>query len=305
MIPVLLLLLLAAAPLQEAMIKAAAPARGRVGAAAVVLEEGETASIGGSERFPMQSVYKFPIAMAVLAEVDAGRMRLAQTVRVEASDLVTAGQHSPIRDEHPHGAADYTLAEILRLNVSESDGTACDVLLRLLGGTVRVQNYLNSLGIETVRVATTEKAMGLDENAQYKNWATPLGAVALLRAFYEGKGLSVASRSLLLKLMTESPTGPKRLKGLLPADAVVAHKTGTSRTLGGVTAATNDIGIITLCDGRHAAVAVFISDSHATTEAREGVIAGIAREVWERNRAGCESSSPWRKWSGSKNGAGM
>jgi beta-lactamase class A len=287
-IPVLLFLLMAGTPLQEAMRKSAAPALGRVGAAAVVLETGGVVSIGGSERFPMQSVYKFPIAMAVLAEVDAGRLHLAQTVRVEESDLVTAGQHSPIRDEHPKGDADYKLAEILRLSVSESDGTACDVLLRLLGGTVPVQKYLSSLGIETVRVATTEKAMGLDEKAQYKNWATPLGAVALLRAFYEGKGSSAASRALLMKLMTESPTGRKRLKGRLPAATVVAHKTGTSRTVDGVTAATNDIGIITLCDGRHAAVAVFVSDSHASTEVREGVIASIAREVWDSHQAGCE-----------------
>lgn len=50
-------------------------------------------------------------------------------------------------------------------------------------------------------------------------------------------------------LMTETPTGLQRIKGLLPDGTVVAHKTGTSRTVGGVTAATNDVGLVTLPNG--------------------------------------------------------
>ena len=82
--------------------------------------------------------------------------------------------------------------------------------------------------------------------------------------------------------MSESSTGPQRLKGLLPAGTVVAHKTGSSWTENGITAATNDIGIVTLPNGRHLAIAVFVSDSPADQATREGVIAKIARAVWER-----------------------
>ncbi len=60
----------------------------------------------------------------------------------------------------------------------------------------------------------------------------------------------------------------------------MAHKTGTDRTSGGLTRATNDIGIITLPDGRHVALAVFLSDSRAEEPAREGAIAAVARAVW-------------------------
>ena len=81
--------------------------------------------------------------------------------------------------------------------------------------------------------------------------------------------------------MTETGTGAHRIKGMLPADAVVAHKTGTSGTAAGVTAATNDVGIVTLPDGRHLAIAVFVSDSTADEAAREGVIAKAARAAWD------------------------
>jgi beta-lactamase class A len=116
---------------------------------------------------------------------------------------------------------------------------------------------------------------------QYRNWATPVGIVDLLRAVQLGTGLSPASRSLLLQLMTDTTIGARRLKGLLPPGTVVAHKTGTSATSAGVTAATNDVGIVTLPDGRHLALAVFVSDSPADLATRESVIARIARAAWE------------------------
>ena len=81
--------------------------------------------------------------------------------------------------------------------------------------------------------------------------------------------------------MIESTPGPKRLKGLLPAGTIVAHKTGTSGTEKEITAATNDIGIITLPDGRHVAIAVFVSDSPADVATREAVIAKIAKAVFD------------------------
>ena len=86
---------------------------------------------------------------------------------------------------------------------------------------------------------------------------------------------------LLVKFMIESTPGPKSLKGLLPAGTIVAHKTGTSGTKNGITAATNDIGIITLPNGKHLAIAVFVADSAADEASREGVIAKIARAVWD------------------------
>lgn len=269
------------AELQKELEQIASDAKGRVGAQAVLIETGESVSLNSKEHFPMQSVYKFPIAMAVLASVDAGKIKLDVRVRVERSEYVREGQRSPLRDRNPNGA-EVTVRELLRLAVSESDGTASDVLLRLAGGAEAVGQYLNGLGVSEVVVLNSEKEIGQDWETQYRNWASPEGAVALLRAFYEGRGLSAESRALLLKLMTETPTGPKRLKGLLPRGTAIAHKTGTSGSnSSGVYAATNDIGIITLPNGRHVAIAVFVSDSPADEATREGVIAKTAKAVWD------------------------
>ncbi len=267
--------------LQKEFERIAAQAKGRVGAAATILETGATVSINGNEKFPMQSVYKMPIAMAVLRAVDDGKLKLDQKIRIEKTEYVRIGQHSPLRDKNPNGV-EASVEELVRLAVAESDGTASDVLFRLAGGAEPIGKFLSEIGANEIAVINTEKEIGKDWETQYRNFATPNGAVQLLRAFHERRGLSASSTELLNKILIESLPGQKRLKGLLPPNAVVAHKTGTGGTRGGITSATNDIGIITLPSGKHLAIAVFVSDSPADEATRERVIAEIARAAWDK-----------------------
>ena len=174
-----------------------------------------------------------------------------------------------------------TVAELLDAMMGVSDGTASDILLTLAGGPERVTAYGRGLGVRGVVVATSERAMAQSEQVQYRNWATPDAMAGLLRALQQGKGLSARSSQLLLGLMAAGKTGPDRIKGLLPVGTVVAHKTGSSGTVGGVTRATNDAGLITLPDGRHLAVVVFVSDTRANGATRDAVIAKIARAAWD------------------------
>ena len=266
--PALLFLLASPSGLQQIAVEA----QGHVGVSARLIETGETFGLNEREHFPMQSVYKLPIAMAVMH----ARLPLDKPVRITKADLVPPALHSPIRDAHPQGDFDMPLREVLRFAIAESDGTASDVLLRLIGGPDRVTAYLRELGIQDLVVATTELEMSREEHVQYRNWSTPDAMVQLLMK------LSPQHDALLMKWLIESTPGPKRIKGLLPAGTVVAHKTGTSLTDKGLTRATNDVGLVTLPDGRHLAIAVFVSDSKADTATREAVIAKAARAAWDR-----------------------
>jgi beta-lactamase class A len=269
------------ASLQSQVTQIASLSKGRVGFFATLLETQETlASMNSQDHFAMQSVYKLPISMAVMKQVDEGKLQLDQKVRITKEDYVGTAAHSPIRDKNPNGI-ELTPKDLLRYALSESDGTASDVLMKLAGGNTAVQRYLTDLAVTDLIVLNTEKELSEDGTAQYRNYASPASAVALLRALYERRGLSESSQALILKYMTESTPGAKRLKGLLPAGTVVAHKTGTSGTANGMTAATNDIGIITLPNGKHLAIAVFVSDSAADEATRESVIAQIAKTVYD------------------------
>lgn len=257
---------------------------GIVGVAVLDLTTGDTLTVNGDRPFPMQSVYKFPIAVAVLDRVQRGEMALDQTVHVTASDLLP-NTWSPLREAHPAGNVDLTLDSILAATVSLSDNNGCDILLWQLGGPHAVDRFIRGLGISGMAIVATEEEMHRDDSAQYRNFSTPLAMARLLQRFSDGAILTEDLRSYLWSLMVETPTGPKRLRGSLPAGAVVAHKTGSSGVnASGIAAATNDAGILVMPDGRRVAVVVFVSDSRSSESQREGVIAEIARRVWETFR---------------------
>src|SRR6266550_4545606 len=182
--------------------KIAPAAKGHVGVAVQLLESGETASLHGDEHFPMHSVYKLPISMAVLQRVDRGELKLDQQVKVEPSDFVRKGMYSPVRDKYPDGT-ELTIAELLRYTICESDGSSSDVLMKLIGGPGSIMAFLE-IQVPDIQVVNSEKEIGRDWETQYRNWATPKGALALLAVLQSKRKLSAESQALLLKLMTEA-----------------------------------------------------------------------------------------------------
>jgi beta-lactamase class A len=283
----------------------------RLGVALMNLESGELWAINGSDRFPMQSVFKAPLGAAVLAEVDAGRLSLSDTITVSDEDL--SPPFSPVAAAYP-GRRDYRVDELLTLAVGASDNTAADLLMGRIGGPGAVTAWLRSHGIEHMRVDRYERQLqpeisGLpsfrsdlkteaayraamaetpDETRQTatqryltdpRDSTTPRDALLFLAMLARGELLSEASTRHLLKIMEETPTGADRLAAGLPDGARLAHKTGTARTDLGLNPATNDIGLITLADGRRYAVAVFLSGSTQSEAEREAIIADVARAV--------------------------
>lgn len=276
--------------LQKQIATIAQSAQGKVGFYAAVLEEGDgrEVSFNPDERFAMQSVVKLPIAMAILNKIDTGNeLNLGKKILVSREDLVPGNMRSPIRDENPKGG-ELTIRELIRYAVSESDGTAADVLQRVAGGAEGVQEFIDQLDIRGIEVKYSHKEFGAKWEYQYDNSITPRAAYELLYMLWLASPdvsrstlHSKESYQLLEKYMTEGPTGANRLKGLLPPGTPVAHKTGTGGTRDGLTSATNDVGIITMPNGKHLAIAVFVGDSRADEKTREAVIANTAKAVWD------------------------
>lgn len=251
-----------------------------IGVSVLGIEDHYTMNVKGDDHFPMQSVFKFHIAMAVLAEVDKGRLRLDQQLKIRKGEL-PADTWSPIRDKYPAGAT-LPLKEILRYTVSESDNIGCDVLLRLMGGPKVVNNYFVKNGVKDLSIQASEAEMHGPWEVQFRNWTTPKSATNLLKVFYSKTLLSEKNTKLLWDMMVNSPTGAQRIKGQLPQKTMVAHKTGTSGTNEkGITAAVNDIGIVTLPDGKHFAISVFIANSAESVEMNEKIISDIGKYVWD------------------------
>jgi beta-lactamase class A len=225
----------------------------------------------------MQSVFKFPLAVTALHLVEQGKLSLDQSIRFLPSDRILPHTHSPLQDKYPDANVTVLLRELLGLAVSQSDNVAADIVLRTIGGPAIVNSYMDSIGVTGFHLEDGEDGLAREVTAQYRNWFEPAGAVQLLRRMSDNSPLTPEHTRILLTWMQDAATGQKRIKGDLPPGTIVMHKTGSSGTRDGVTFATNDIGLITLPDGRRLAIAIFVSDSKAGDDARDAVIARIAK----------------------------
>lgn len=278
---------------------------GILGVVVLDFESGRSWGVHEERTFPMMSVFKAPLAAAVLAKVDRGEISLQQGITLTRADL-RAGASRIARD-FKGGSMTFSVGQLLTDAVSRSDNTAADALIQLLGGPLEITSFLRAHDIEGMRVDLDERGVdhvfsGLgdadrppaDETAEQRdarlqrgyraflddprNRSTPRAATTFLKKLWHGELLSTQSTRHLLDLMY-GQTVPVRLRAGLPAGVRFADKCGTSVSLGGVTAAFNDIGILTWPDGRTIVVAAFLAASRASRSEREALFADLARET--------------------------
>ncbi|MVM31315.1 class A beta-lactamase [Spirosoma sp. HMF4905] len=287
---------------------------GKVGICAVHLESGKTITQNGKDHFPMASSYKVAIATQLLSRVDSGSITLAQLVPILKTDFHPGSGMLSERFNWPNSLnSDLSLSvrSLLELMLLISDNSATDLCLRLAGGPAAVNACMKRLGVEGLQVnrptawliadcvgipmdinqawsparydslakfstpATREASYVAFEN-DIRDTSTPEAMTLLLTKLYTQPVLKPDSKTLLLDIMKRCETGLARLKGALPPDTEVLHKTGTI----GLTA--SDVGIITLPgDAGHVAISVFVKSSKKEGPVRERTIAEVTRTIYD------------------------
>ena len=279
-----------------------------MGIAALHLETGRAVYLNADEPFPMASTYKIPIAVQLLTRVDAGEVSLTDMIDLEEGDLHPgSGTISKLFDDP---GVSLSLLNLLELMLLISDNSATDLTLTAAGGSAAVTARMGALGVDGIRVdrptslliadyvgvtgAPADGRISPDEWAELssrldaqdreraaesfardpRDHSTPRAMAALLAKIWRGEAVSDASTELLIDILERVETGTGRLKGLLPPETTVAHKTGT---IGGTT---NDVGIIYLPNGAgHVATVAFVKDSERPGEPSERAIAQVARAI--------------------------
>ena len=250
-----------------------------IGVSIKEIEDKDTLSINGNLNVPLMSVFKFHIALATLNLVDKGKLSLTQKIFIKKEDL-HEDTWSPIRDEYPNGNMYLTLDQLLRYTVSHSDNNGCDILLKLIGGTETVQNFINKQGIKDFTIKVNEQEMRTWENL-YINRTTPLATTELLEKFYKRKILKKKSTNYLYQIMVECSRGITWMKAGLPQGTELAHRTGISGTNeNNLRAAMNDIGIVKLLNGKHLIISIYLKDITETKENTEKIITDITKAAW-------------------------
>ena len=253
---------------QKQIRRIAADAHGKVSVACSLPHSTFNCDLDPNAHAPMQSVFKLPLAVTALHLVEDGRFPLDQPVHFFLGDRILPETYSPLQDKYPDADVEVPLQELLTLSTSLSDNVAADMVLQVVGGPRAVNSYIASIGVTGFHLQDSEHMLHGDPRTVYRNWFEPAGAVQLLSLIRDHSPLTPEHTQLLLKWMRDTPHGERQLKGNLPARTIVMHKTGSSGTTDGMTAVTNDIGLISLPDKRLLAIAVFITDSSADDATR-------------------------------------
>lgn len=242
----------------------------------------DTISINGDIHLPMQSIYKFHIATAVLHEVDKGKLNLNDTIEL-TNELLDNPLWSVIKKEYPEGGK-IELKEVIKYTVANSDNIGCDILLDLIGGPKVVEDYMHKNGISEIAIRHNEKTMQKDWELQYLNWTTANAANKTLKTFFENRKNQISSEShtFLWDVMKQSWLGEISMKTYLPEKTKIAHKTGHSgKNDKGITGAQNDVGLIFLPNGDHFYLSILISNSTEESEVNKKIIADISKLTYD------------------------
>ena len=285
---------------------------GRVGIAVQSIDDDWATGWKATELYPQQSVSKLWVAITTMDAVDRGRVKLEDPVTLTKDDLTLF--HQPIADDVlKAGSFTTTLGDMMIREITQSDNTANDKLMRAVGGPQAVRAMIARKHLGAIHFANGERLMqsriaGLTwsqdlsiggkffeardalpmkvRQAAFDRYvanpydgAAPIAIVGALVRLKRGELLSAASTKHLLTIMSETHTGPNRLKGGLAPGWTLNHKTGTGPELGGVEAGYNDVGILTAPDGRSYAVAVMIKLTSTPLPVRMTLMNEVVRAV--------------------------
>jgi beta-lactamase class A len=293
--------------------QAMAAARGRMGVAIKHLESGTEIAINADETFPMASTFKLPVLVGLYDNAKKGQLHWDEMVDITIRDQhLGSGDLSYLYDMP---GVKLSMHNVANLMMMVSDNSAADICLTR-AGVDHVNALMKTLGVTDLHVdrptqelildyqqrdtaglkgltlpdiqkavaASPRDANAIDARfarddafaADLKDQATPHAFVALLERIWRGEAVDRESSQAMLETMKRCRTGAGRIKGLLPPNAVVAHKTGT------IAGVVDDVGIVYLPDAAgHVAIAVMSKQTRATEAEVERAIADVARYAYD------------------------
>lgn len=245
---------------------------GRLGVAILDIGSQRLVSHRGDERFAMCSTFKALAAAHVLARVDRKEEDLSRLIVYGKDQLVP---YSPTTEKHT-GEGGLSVGSICEAAVTLSDNTAANLLLDSFGGPAGLTQWLRWTGDEVTRLDRREPELNENRAGDPQDTTTPIAMLQTLRSLIFGDVLTGASRDQLIAWLVSNTTGDKKLRAGLPKKWRVGDKTGS-----GANNASNDVAILWPTDRAPLIVTVYYSESRASAEQVNAVMADIGRIVAE------------------------
>ncbi|WP_233521523.1 class A beta-lactamase [Streptomyces triticagri] len=211
----------------------------RLGVFARDTATGRTVHYRADERFPMCSVFKSLAAAAVLRDLDHDGGFLARRIHYTRDCVDTSG-YAPVTGRPENLERGLTVGELCAAAVSESDNAAANLLLRELGGPTAVTRFCRSLGDRVTRLDRWEPELNSAEPWRRTDTTSPRAIGSTYARLVLGRALDEPDRRRLTRWLIANTTNTERFRAGLPADWILADKTGGGDRYG----IANDVGVV-------------------------------------------------------------
>lgn len=297
-----------------------------MGITAIHIEKNKIISHNSDKRFFMASTIKLPIAMAFLNRVDEKKDSLNRQIKLDFHNSVPGS--GALYHLFERKKISMSTQQLLKHMLIHSDNSASDAILLAANGPKSVTERMSNLGFNHIFVNRSILEILMDTNhvdhtllkehhpvffwkrefnkvplqkkvlawqrfqKDIRDTTTSKDMAKLLVKLYKKQALSESNTKLLISIMEQCRTGRSRIKGLLPSNVKVAHKTGTwaideqsyikypgAKKLFRFV---SDVGIIALPHNKgHIAIAVYVKSQAASDYTRSRAVALTSRAIYD------------------------
>ena len=224
-------------------------------------------SVNGSTQHASASMIKLVVLAALFDKVAAGEIDLSAQVEIKASDIVSGT--GTVQDDGP---GTYELRELARRMIADSDNTATNVIVDLIGMDA-VNEEASKLGLTgTVMARKMMDMVAADQGM--RNRMTSDDAATILNLIASGKLVNEQMSELAMSFLLQQ-TINAGLTDAIPAGVQVAHKTGEliqAEHDGGIVLAAHPYVLVVMTEGidNYLGVSVIADVSRAVYVATNG-----------------------------------
>lgn len=268
------------AGLEKELTAIADSAKGDVGIA--LIYDGDTLTVNNDAIYPMMSVFKLHQAVALCRMFEENGTSLDSVMTLRRSGL-DPDTWSPMLKEHTGEEINLPMRRLLEYTLIESDNNASnEMFVRLMSPAACDSVIAGIIPRGSFEIRFNEAEMQADHSRAYSNRTSPLGAAILIDRVFTDTLVGMDYQDFIKSALMRCQTGPDKISAALSEreGITVGHKTGSGyRDENGRLTASNDVAFVTLPDGRHYALAVFVKDFDGTDSEAAATIARISAAV--------------------------
>lgn len=266
--------------LEKELTAIADSAKGDVGIA--LIYDGDTLTVNNDAIYPMMSIFKLHQAVALCRMFEENGTSLDSVMTLRRSEL-DPHTWSPMLKDHTGEEISLPMRRLLEYTLIESDNNASnEMFVRLMSPAACDSVIAGIIPRGSFEIRFNEAEMQTDHSRAYSNRTSPLGAAILIDRLFTDTLVGKSYQDFIKSALLRCQTGPDKISAALSETEgiTIGHKTGSGyRDENGRLAASNDVAFVTLPEGRHYSLAVFVKDFDGTDAEAAATIARISAVV--------------------------